>query len=109
MAAVAVLLAGCAGPAEQGHFCLGRSIVFDAPPLRHRYHQRAAGDPQFAAGVPWYLDRNDYYPSVDAGYRGSRSDWTVNRTYDRQAHSGGRIRDHYRSRTTTRRSFHTED
>ena len=105
----AVLLAGCAGPAEVGQTYPGRSMVFNAPGLRHRLRKLADQQPQLAAAVPWYVDRNDYYPTVYAGYRSVRSDWTVNRTYDRQRHFAGRIGDCYWNSTTTRRVVHTRD
>lgn len=107
VAAGAVLAGGCrAAPPETTY--TGRAMVFNSPRLRHLLHERAGWQSGGAESVPWYADRNDHYPSVDAGHSSVSSEWTVNRTRDYQGHSGGRVRDHYWSSTTTRREVHTE-
>ena len=110
-AALAVLtLYGCAGDqATTAHTYPGRSVVFNSPGLQHELGELAESDPLAANALPWYAVRNDYQPTAYAGHRGIRSDWTYNRTYDRQKHVSGRVLDHYWSRTTTRRVFSTKD
>ena len=99
-AVAAAVLCGCASRPDTAHTYPGRSIVFDTPPLQQRLqaYQESAGI------LPWYADRNDYQPTAYAGYHSGSSDWSTSRTYDRQSHTPGRVRDYYWSRTITRRA-----
>ena len=114
VAAVAAVVSGCAAApvaprasSVDAHVRPGLSMVFDAPKLARRQRQLAERDPEAAATLPWYAARNDYQPTTYAGYRQLRSEVTIDRTYDRQRHTPGRVFDYYWSRTATRRVLRT--
>ena len=103
-AVAATVLCGCTSQPDTAHTYPGRSMVFDTPQLMQGLRELASDHLESAGTLPWYAVRNDYQPTTYAGYHGERSDWSVNRTYDRQTHTPGRVRDYYRSRTITQRA-----
>lgn len=76
-----------------------RSLALDTP-LQH-YIQTRQADPGL---LPWYADRNDRSPAVNAGYAQPTVQTSVTVTRDRQYSSHGRAHDHFSS-TTYRREY----
>mgnify|MGYP007059515435 FL=1 len=57
--------------------------------------------------MPWYADRNDVLPGVDAGARSAIFESTVTYTVDRQSIHGDHVRDYVHDTTYRTRVFET--
>lgn len=91
---VITALVGCC-PAKQANNFRGqpRSMVFDGEAMLAMRGMQVPGD------VPWYAQRNDVQPSVDAGFSSPTFSSTYTRTYDQQGQSHGNVHDHYYKRS----------
>jgi len=72
-----------------------RSLVLTTPVVR-------VLDQTASAEVPWYIDRNDYGPTVFGGTATYQYEESVTYTRDRQHSSNGRVYDHYDQTTYSR-------
>ena len=75
-----------------------RTQVFDYPRQR-RLEASVATGLYTSPGLPWYADRNDQRPSVQAGYQSAIVETAVTFTRDRQRTNGGRVYDNYNRNT----------
>ena len=62
------------------------------------YHLRP-DEADRVVSVPWYARRNDQRPTVSSGQATGTIEHSVTYGLDRQAHGGGHVHDHVRSRT----------
>ena len=80
-----------------------RSLTMDSP----QHHSLAASatnvDPQ-----PWYVSRNDLFPSVAYGVSYQVYEQSVTYQRDRQRTSNGRVHDHFNQTTYRRRVIETQ-
>lgn len=96
---VTIGLTGCC-PAKVG-YVQPRSMVFDSPEML------AMRDMSTQSDVPWYAQRNDVQPSVNAGFASPTYSSTYTRTYDQQGQSHGNVHDHYYKRSYQYNRQHT--
>ncbi|MEX0745109.1 MAG: hypothetical protein WD118_05865 [Phycisphaeraceae bacterium] len=75
-----------------------RSLAFASPQQRE-----VVAEANLPPGLPWFAERNDQYPSVEAGFQTEIVERSATVTVDRQRVIRGRVYDDYRETTYRQR------